>query len=293
MSFAWSLLAWGGLIYALKLVWSDQRAVRDAERTYYWGLAALGFAVTWTFMITMAVQDIARYPGFADWSTQSNLFFDAYRRVSDNRAAWWWSQQLMLWAPAALLFFHAESAPRRQTYWPYIWIGLCIAVSAALPLFLLRRKNEEDGPRASAWTGLCLTISAVATTLLPMMQGERFFWCILTVHIGVLLSPLPIARSLSSTGLLRLLYAAFAAIAALSWWHANLWPPAGLWPVIWKDPAQSSITLDLWVTLAVCLFWVKRKDGPKVAMLFAAAALLGSLGAAFSLYQLWRMRRTA
>ena len=289
MSFAWSLLAWGGLVYALKLVWTDQRGVaRGAERTLFWGLALLGFALTWSFMILMAREDIARYSSLADWSTRSNLFFDAYRRVSDSPAAWWWSQQLILWAPAAVLFFHAESAPRRRTYWPYIWVGLCIAISAALPLFLLRHQ-EGNRPRARLWTGLCLTIAALAGALLPEMQGERFFWCILTVHVGVLLSPLPIGKARISPAPFYLL---FALIAALSWWHANLWPPAQLWQVIWKDPAQSSISLDVMVTIAVCLVWIARKEGGKAALLFAAAALFGSLGAAFCLYRLGRLSRS-
>jgi hypothetical protein len=294
MSLAWSLLAWGGLLCALQRVWHDQRAVAAGpERLVYWSLAALGFAATWTFMITMARQDIARYASLVEWSAGSNLFFEAYRRVTDTPAAWWWTQQLMLWAPAAILFFHAESVPRRQVYWPYIWVGLCVAVSAALPLFLLRHRG--GGARASArvWTGLCLGVAALATAALPFLQGDRFLWCIVAVHAGVLLSLLPVAAHRSSTTLLRGLYLLFAAIAAWSWWATNLQRPTGLWAVVWNDPAQSSISLDLVLTLAVCLFWVARRHGARAAAWFALAAGLGSLGAAFCLYRLQCLRRTA
>lgn len=294
MSLVWSLLAWGGLLLALKRVWADQRAVAGGpERGAYWGLAALGFAVTWTFMVTMAAQDIARYASLSEWSTRSNLFFEAYRRVTDSQSAWWWTQQLMLWAPAAILFFHAESVTRQRLYWPYIWVGLCVAVSAALPLFLLRHPRDEARPEATAWAGLCLCVAALATALLPFLHADQFLWCILAVHVGVLLSPLPVAPRLRSTALLRGLYMLFAAIAALSWWATQLQAPTGLWAVVWNDPAQSSISLDLMVTSSVCILWIARKHGIRAACLFALAAAVGSLGAAFCVYRLWILRRPA
>lgn len=302
MTVGWSVLAWGGLLYALWRVWLDQRALGAVPgRNAYRALAVLGFAVTWTFMILMTQQDIARYPDFAAWSVQSNLFFDAYRRVTDSATAWWWSQQLLLWAPAAVLFFHAESRRRGQAYWQYTWVGLCVAVSVALPLFLTRLEAAppEPGrpPAAMWWTGACLLVSAVAAALLPVAGKEHFLGCILAVHVGVLLSPLPVAPRLASVRLAQGLYAALAGIATVSWWATNfyLWQAkaAPLWHVMWADPAQSSISLDVIVTTLVCCLWVQRTDGPRAALRFALLTACCSLGGAFCLRQLARQRQAS
>jgi hypothetical protein len=300
MSIGWSVLAWGGLLYAVWLVWNDQRALGAAPgRKAYRSLAVLGFAVTWTFMIAMTRQDIARYPDFSAWFVQSNLFFDAYRRVTDSAAAWWWSQQLLLWAPAAVLFFHVESKRRGQSHWQYTWVGLCVAVSVALPLFLCRLEaatTRPERPSASTWwTGGCLFVAAVAAALLPVLDAPYFLWCIVTVHVGVLLSPLPIAPRVTSARLTQGLYAAFAGIAAVSWWATllHLWQAqaAPLWHVVWDDPAQSSISLDVLVTILVCCLWVLRADGPRGVMRFALTTACCSLGGAFCLRELARLRR--
>lgn len=300
MTIGWSVLAWGGLLYALWLVWNDQRALGAVPgRKAYRTLAALGFAVTWTFMILMAQQDIARYPDFSAWFAQSNLFFDAYRRVTSSAAAWWWSQQLLLWAPAAVLFFHAESKRRGRAYWQYTWVGLCVAVSVALPMFLIRLEAQPpERPAAAAWwTGACLLVAAVAAALLPIAGKEHFLGCIVTVHAAVLLSPLPIAPRLNSARLTQGLYAAFAGIAALSWWATLLYlwqaKSAPLWHVVWADPAQSSISLDVLVTTLICCLWVKRSDGARAALRFALSVACFSLGGAFCLRELARSRREA
>ena len=300
----WSLLAWGGLVLALWRVWLDHRALPVMpDRNLYRALALCGLVVTWTFMLIMAAQDMARYPGLAAWSAQSNLFFDAYRRVTETPAAWWWSSQLMLWAPAAVLFFHAESIRQRLSYWAYVWVGMCVAISVALPLFLLRREahgGNGKAPTASAWVALCLSVAAAATVMVPVVQGPELQWCLLALHAGVLLALLPVAARLSSTALLRLLYAAFAIAATLCWWNINaeMWlhqaqPASQLWNVVWSDPAQSSISLDLVLTVAICMFWAKKQGGGKAVLLFFVATTLLSLGSAFCIHQLWRLRKQA
>ncbi len=302
MTLGWSFLAWGGLVYAAWLVWIDQRGLGAAPgRNAYRSLAVLGFAVTWTFMVMMTRQDIARYPDFAAWFAQSNLFFDAYRRVTDSAAAWWWSQQLLLWAPAAVLFFHVESTRRGRAYWQYIWVGLCVAVSVALPLFLVRLEADQPEPdrpaAATWWTGVCLFVAAVAAAPLPIIGTHYFFWCILTVHVGVLLSALPVAPRLASARLTQGLYAALAGIAMVSWWATILYlwltNSAPLWHVMWADPAQSSISLDVLVTMLACCIWVQRADGSRAAMRFALTAACCSLGGAFCLHELARLRRAS
>lgn len=302
MSLGWSLLAWGGLLVALRLVWTDQRALGGvAGRQTYRTLALVGFVLTWTFMVLMTSQDIARYPDFAAWFAQSNLFFDAYRRVTDSAAAWWWSQLLLLWAPAAVLFFQAESRRFGRRHWPYTWVGLCVAVSVALPLFLVRLEADVQKPQRPAatpwWTGACLLVAAAAAALLPIVGTADFLWCIAIVHVGVLLSPLPIAPRLASAGLTQGLYATLAGLAAVSWWATNLYlwqaGSAPLWAVMWADPAQSSISLDVLVTLLICGVWVHRTDGPRAALRFALLTACCSLGAAFCLRELARLRRAA
>lgn len=301
----WSLLAWGGLVLALWRVWQDQRALPTAvaSRGTYRLLALAGLLVTWTFMLLLALQDIEKYPSLAAWSTQSNLFFDAYRRVTETPAAWWWSQQLMLWAPAAVLFFHSESVRQRLSYWAYAWVGMCVAISVALPLFLLRREAQAASPKpatASMWVALCLLVAASATALVPLAQGRVLQMYLVLLHAGVLLSLLPLAPRVSSTLLLRGLYLVFALIAVGCWWSVNatLWlreaqPALQLWNVVWADPAQSSISLDVVITVIVCAYWVRRQDGGRVALLFLLGTGLLSLGGAFCLHQWWRLGKRA
>ena len=302
----WSLFAWGGLILALAIVWKDQRALptqpaTSTGRRVYTALAMAGFTVTWAFMLLLAAQDIAHYPSFAAWSTHSNLFFDAYRSVTETPAAWWWSQHLMLWAPAAVLFFHAESVRQRLSYWAYAWVGMCVAISVALPLFLMRREAHGSTAKpatATAWLGLCLLVAISATVWVPMVQGRELKLCLLLMHGGVLLALLPVLPRMASARLLRGLYWVLGLIAILSWWHVNtvLWlqdltPALRLWTVVWDHPAQSSISLDVVVTIAVCAYWVHRQDGRKVALWFLLGAGVLSLGGAFCLHQVWRLRK--
>ncbi len=302
LAVGWSALAWGGLLYALALVWREQRGLGAAPGAgTYRALAALGFAATWTFMVLMTRQDIARFPDFAAWFAGSNLFFDAYRRVTDSAAAWWWSQQLLLWAPAAVLFFHVESKRRGLGHWAYTWLGLCVAVSVALPLFLTRlaaHPAEPGRPAATPWwTGGCLLAAAGAAALLPLAGPDTFLGCILAVHMGVLLSPLPVAPRLASERLTRGLYGALAVLATASWWATNVYllqaASAPLWQVLWADPAQSSIGLDVVATTAIACVWVQRADGPRAALRFALLTACCSLGGAFCLRELARTGRAA
>ncbi|OYT92350.1 MAG: hypothetical protein CFE43_08785 [Burkholderiales bacterium PBB3] len=294
------------MLLALWKVGKDQHTLAagttpPAGRRAYRALALTGFLLTWAFMLVLAWQDLARYPSFGAWATQSNLFFDAYRSVTETPIAWWWSQQLMLWAPAAVLFFHAESVRQRFSYWAYAWVGMCVAISVALPLFLMRREAQrgaEEPATASAWLGLCLVVAASATVWVPAAQGRTLQLCLLLMHGGVLLSLLPLAPRVASATLLRLLYLALGLIATLSWWQVNaaLWlhtgtPVMALWTVIWNHPAQSSISLDVMVTVTICLVWVHRQDGRSVTLLFLLGTGLLSLGGAFCLHQLWRLRK--
>jgi hypothetical protein len=132
--------------------------------------------------------------------------------------------------------------------------------------------------------------------LVPLVQARALQLCLLVLHAGVLFSLLPVAPRVSSTALLRLLYVIFAVIAAACWWSVNaeLWlgqarPAAQLWDVIWSDPAQSSISLDLVLTVAICAYWIKRQDGPRAGLLFLLGTGLLSLGAAFCIHQWWRL----
>lgn len=89
------------------------------------GLAGLALVVPWGFMILMVVRDIALYPSLQLWLTDSQLFFDAYRQVTEEPEAWWWSSQLMVWVVGGVLLFHREGGRRRFATTPYVWLGRC------------------------------------------------------------------------------------------------------------------------------------------------------------------------
>ena len=77
----------------------------------------------------MTVEDVARYPDFAAWMQGSQLFVDAYREVTADPAAWWWTSQLLGLTLGLIGFLHVEAERRGFRAWPYVWLGLCVAVS--------------------------------------------------------------------------------------------------------------------------------------------------------------------
>jgi hypothetical protein len=306
---AWSVVAWLGLVVAIVRIAIVHRASErlrtvdprgDVEATARWrlrALAALGFAITWTFMVRMALDDVARYPNVASWANQSNLFFDAYRRVTSTPPAWFWSQHLMGWALAGSLWFAVEGRRRALPFWAYSWVAMCVAVSVALPLFAERLRDRPFSVRRDTVpvpivAGIALAALALAAT--PFVTGRSFVGAMLVLHGGVLVPALITpaaartpaaevpARGVPVRGTALAVAAFCFALHLLAVRRLFGFVPSSLLEVVQNDPAQSSITSDVVLTGFVCTLFVAKTRGPRRAVAFALLAPLVSLGAAFA-----------
>lgn len=158
---AWSLVVWLGLVVAIVSLVRAHRAHRPPSDRIAWlwrGVALVSFALTWTFMLKMTSDDVARYPSFSAWSRDSNLFFDAYRRVTETAPAWWWSQHLMGWALPGALWMTVEGRRLGVRAWAYLWLATCVAVSVTLPFFAQRLRTEPTSAALDARTPTSLAV---------------------------------------------------------------------------------------------------------------------------------------
>ncbi len=274
LSSSWSLVAWVGLAIALvqlAVAHARLRSVPAGALGWTWrAIALVGFAVTWTFMLRMAIEDIARYPDLGAWARESNLFFDAYRRVTATPAAWWWSQQLMGWAMPGVLWFGVLGRRRGVRFWAYPWLAMCVAVSVALPLFALRLRKEKgakeehtaehagDGARGvPALTAAGIGLAALALAATPFVHGAAFVVAMLVLHAGLLAPAVATPRAedprresvetplAATTWAIALACLALHAVATARLVGAS---PRALLDVVLRDPAQSSITSDVLLT---------------------------------------------
>jgi ABC-type amino acid transport system permease subunit len=290
---SWSLVAWLGLLVALvELMRAHQRSrpPSDALGWTWRGIALLGFALTWTFMIRMALEDIARYPSLGAWGRQSNLFFDAYRRVTESPPAWWWSQHLMAWALAGSLWFAVEGRRRALRSWAYLWLAMCVAVSVALPIFAQRmradgehdRVEPREVPLLTAFGVVLATFALVAT---PFVRGAPFIVAMLVLHAGLLLPAFGTPRGARAVAVRPLAIAVAVSCSALhvvATVRLHDTALSALVDVVLADPAQSSISSDVVLTWLACTLLVATLHGPRRALAFFALAPVISLGAAFT-----------
>ncbi len=291
----WSVLAWSGLVVAIVQIAIAHRRLRgEASGALGWtwrAIAAVGFAVTWAFMLRMARDDVARYASLAAWSRDSNLFFDAYRRVTSTPSAWWWSQQLMAWALAGTLWFSVEGRKRGIRFWAYLWLAMCVAVSVALPVFAQRLRAERAVDRSAGVPvpvslGILAAILALVAT--PFVSGPRFLTAMLVLHAGLLLPAIVTARSpdaspgvdpRAAAGVVAL---ACFAIHLVATFRLHATPLGALVAVVARDPAQASISSDVVLTWIACALLVATTRSRRRAIAFLTLAPLVSLGAAFA-----------
>jgi hypothetical protein len=291
----WSVLAWSGLVVAIAQIAIAHRLLQGAPTGplgWAWrAIAAVGFAVTWAFMLRMARDDVARYASLAAWSRDSNLFFDAYRRVTSNPASWWWSQQLMAWALAGTLWFSVEGRRRGIRFWAYLWLAMCVAVSVALPIFAqrIRATRTIDGSAGvpiSVFLGALLAILALVAT--PFVSGPRFITAMLVLHASLLLPALSMPRSPDAS--LGVDPRAAASVVALACFAIHLVATVrlhatslgALVDVVARDPAQASISSDVVLTWIACGLLVATTRSRRAAITFLILAPVVSLGAAFA-----------
>ncbi|MBS2012207.1 MAG: DUF2834 domain-containing protein [Deltaproteobacteria bacterium] len=303
----WSLVAWLGLVAALVALarahassrvpppadpHAKARPPSDALAWCWRASALLGFALTWTFMIRMALEDIARYPSLGAWSRESNLFFDAYRRVTETPAAWWWSQHLMAWALAGTLWFTTAGRARGARAWPYLWLAMCVAVSVALPLFAQRLRAAAPVARVRddvhALVAVGIFGAAVALVATPVVGGAPFIVAMLVLHGGLLVPALVSQDDASRDGrrvALRPIAIGVAVVCFLLHVFATLrlhdTPLRALGLVVVRDPAQSSISGDVVLTWLASTMLVATSRGRRRAVAFFVLAPVVSLGAAF------------
>lgn len=291
----WSLVAWLGLVAALVTLARAHAKARPPNDAlgWCWRVAAIiGFALTWTFMIRMALEDIARYPSLGAWSRESNLFFDAYRRVTETPAAWWWSQHLMAWALAGTLWFATEGRARGARAWPYLWLAMCVAVSVALPLFVQRLRAAPPVARVRddvhGLVAVGVLSAAVALVATPVVGGATFIVAMLVLHGGLLVPAIVSSDDPSRDGrrvALRPIAIGVAAACFLLHVVATLrlhdTPLRALFEVVLRDPAQSSISGDVVLTWLASTMLVATSRGWRRAVAFFVLAPIVSLGAAF------------
>lgn len=290
---SWSLIAWLGLVVALVLLARAHWRAHPTKGRLGWvwrGVALLGFALTWTFMIRMTLDDIARYPSVGAWSRDSNLFFDAYRRVTEAPPAWWWSQHLMAWALPGSVWFALEGRRRAIASWTYLWLAMCVAVSVALPVFAQRTRakcEREHGAsgRVPLSSALGVAVATFALAATPFVRGAPFVAAMLLLHAGILLPALSSWKG-AHTVAVRPLAIAVAVVCSSLHVTATLRlhdaPPSSLVHVVLADPAQSSITSDVVLTWLACTLLIATRRSPRRALAFFALAPVVSLGAAFA-----------
>jgi hypothetical protein len=289
----WSLVAWLGLVAAIvHLALAHRGGPRSDALAWTWrAIAVVGFAITWTFMIRMAVDDVARYPNLAAWGRESNLFFDAYRRVTGTAPAWWWSQQLMAWALVGTLWFAVEGRRRALRFWAYPWLAMCVAVSVTLPLFaqrLRRAEVVEAGAGVALPVGLGVGLAALALIAAPFVTGTAFVVAMLVLHAALLVPAILTARSSGASRALPLRPLARGvalvcfALHVVATVRLRALPLRALAEVVARDPAQASITSDVVLTWLACTVLVAASRGRRRALAFAVAAPFVSLGAAFA-----------
>jgi hypothetical protein len=239
-------------------------------------------------MIRMALADVALYPSLGAWSRESNLFFDAYRRVTNTPPAWWWSQHLMAWALAGSLWFAVEGRRRALRSWAYLWLAMCVAVSVVVPLFAQRMRAQpsasasEDVPLPTV-VGVVLATIALAAT--PFVAGPPFIAAMLVLHAGLLAPALLPSRGAGAVALRPLAIAVAAVCFALhvvATARLRDTPLGALVDVVRRDPAQSSITSDVVLTWLACTLLVGTTSGRRRALAFFLLAPWVSLGAAFA-----------
>jgi hypothetical protein len=291
---SWSLVAWLGLVLAVLELIRAHRRTRPPSDALGWtwrAIAVVGFALTWTFMIRMALEDIARYPSLGAWGRQSNLFFDAYRRVTETPPAWWWSQHLMAWALAGSMWFAVEGRRRALRSWAYLWLAMCVAVSVALPIFAQRMRGDvgerasEESREVPVLTASGVVLATFALVATPFVRGAPFIAAMLVLHAGLLLPAFGTPRGARAVAVRPLAVAVAVACFAL---HVVATvrlldvPLSALVDVVRADPAQSSISSDVVLTWLACTLLVGTLHGRRRALAFFALAPAVSLGAAFT-----------
>jgi hypothetical protein len=254
-------------------------------------MALLGIVVTWTFMLRMASADMARYPDASAWARDSNLFFDAYRRVTRTPAAWWWSEHLMGWALTGTLWLSVEGRRRALRFWAYLWVAMCIAVSVALPIFaetLRAEKVVRRGAGMPPCIAIGVVVAALALAATPFVTDAWFVTVILVLHVALLIPAIATprlpggARGASIPAAAHLVAFTCLAIHAVATYRLRATPVAELVRVVARDPAQASITSDAVLTWFACTLYVATARGKGRAVAFAVTAPIASLGAAFA-----------
>jgi SAM-dependent methyltransferase len=305
----WSAIVWGGLLVALLVV--TQRRVRDPARLgpevhrrtlHLRGLALIGLGSTWTFMIRMTVDDVARYPDFAAWLQRSQLLVDAYREVTADPAAWWWTSQLLVLTLGLIAYLHTEAERRGFRAWPYVWLGLCVAVSAALPLFAIGRLHapvrEPSSGRGGTLLGVVLVLCSAAVAAVPWADEAGIAGITLGVH-GLLLTAIVAAGWLGGAGArsVRSTYVALGIVAVVvhgvataALFGTGAPSPLDLTTLLRSD-ARLSIGCDLVLTIVVVATVIAHEESRLIALAFVVLTPLISPGAAFLGYLALRERR--
>lgn len=157
--------------------WTWNRCAR--ERPFF--VAAVAFAlmawyVTWRLIFSYFIE-------FEQRGETTNMFLDAYVKVSDDPVGWLWSSQLLLWVVPATIYVYVESARRDvSNIVSASWIGAAFlgAVSLGFPLALSHLELSESQRTRSAVTSteililfVCATLSIASVHVMPTMLSDQ------------------------------------------------------------------------------------------------------------------------
>ena len=89
-------------------------------------------AVTWYYIVTFMATTVE-----VQGARDADMFFGAYRLVTDRPAGWLWSSQLLTWVIPGLCFMHVEATRARLGHlWAFVLFGFLGAISGAFAVFL-------------------------------------------------------------------------------------------------------------------------------------------------------------
>ena len=151
------------------------------------GLCSLSFvAVTWYYIFSWVGAEVA-----SDGIVGADLFFGAYKMVTNTSAGWMWSSQLLTWVVSGLCFMHGEA--RRagiRHFWAFVLFGFLGAISGSLALFLSHTLTVA-AQRAAGGAAPPRGAAAVAAAR-PVAPGALYLLCAFISLVSVVLLPLTV-----------------------------------------------------------------------------------------------------
>ncbi|KAJ7582537.1 hypothetical protein C8J56DRAFT_221925 [Mycena floridula] len=274
-----------GLIFRdIKSKWHNT----DRRAYLFVFLAAISFAHTWTYMFKFMAWSFRDYeqasPPFAsatnlerltDWLIGTELFEQAWARVSLGKMNWWWSEQLCLFTVGTwTVFLSVEGYRRNITHLTaYMLLGQLVAISVASNLFyiaiLVSPSPEPNDRPIILWarplfaSSILISLATIAAT--PFTNDKTFLPNLFVMHallvVPLLFSQPSQSKSRFSVAITNIYMFNFATSMLLrlkstveAMPNSNFYALA--WTTLHEHPAQSSIGWDvIYTSLSFIVWW--------------------------------------